>query len=143
MKRYEEALPDLNRANELDPKDDCRFYNHALIYQVLRQFDPGKVTLNRALQLAHQAYKNEPKNYQNTFNLAIYYLAAADSENAKRFYRDALNRGATASSIQTAIDHLEEFLNILPQHQLVDLARRVKAFLEQRLSQQTTSSQSS
>ncbi len=137
MKRYEEALPDFNRAIELDPESGWYLYIRALVCQSLHQSDQAKTDITQAIQLAQQGYRKDPQDYRNTFNLAIYYLAAADHENAKRFYRDALDRGATASSIQGAIQDLEEFLDILPEHPLADLARQAKAFLERRLGEQT------
>ncbi|MFM7426060.1 MAG: hypothetical protein ACKO7W_13895 [Elainella sp.] len=41
-------------------------------------------------------------------------------------------------SIQEAIEDLEDFLVILPEHPLAELARKAKTLLERRLSEQKT-----
>jgi tetratricopeptide (TPR) repeat protein len=131
MKRYEEALQDFNRAIELDP-DDWWFYNRAITHKVMGQLEQAQTDLNQALSLAQTAYTKEPENWDITFNLALYYLAANKDEQAKHYYRDALRRVAPIPDIQFALQDLEDFLMVFPNDRL---GRLVQQVLQKRLAQ--------
>jgi tetratricopeptide (TPR) repeat protein len=131
LKRYQESLADFDQAIELDSNNDWRYYDRALAYQALNQPDRAKADLDRAIQLAQQQYDENPENHGNTFNLALYHLAAGTIPQAWHFYRNALDRGAPLSIIQEAIRDLEDFLGVLPGH---EWAIKAKAELEKRLN---------
>ena len=116
MGRYEEALADFDRALELEPDEDWYLYNHALIYQALGQTDRAQADLTMAIQHTQEMYKEEPQNWSNTLNLALYHLAAGEAEEAERLYREALAGGASLYRIREAIRDLEDFLALFPAH---------------------------
>jgi tetratricopeptide (TPR) repeat protein len=116
--RYEEALADLNRAVELYPEGAWRFYSRALAYLVLGQRDDAATDLKTAIQLAQQRYDpaEDRQDWRNTFNLAIYHLAAEETEKAKSLYQDALSSGASTHHIHEALGDLDDFLTVFPNH---------------------------
>ncbi len=130
MKRDQGALADFDQAIELDSNKDWGYYDRALAYQALNQPDRAKADLDHAIQLAQQEYDENPEDHRNSFNLALYHLAAGTNQQSWRFYRDALNRGAPLSSIQTAVRDLEDFLCLFPGH---EWAAKAKTTLEKRL----------
>jgi tetratricopeptide (TPR) repeat protein len=129
--RAHEALSDFNRSIELKPESDWGLYCRALAYRRLNQPDNATADLERAIQLAHQSYTKTPDDHRNTFNLALYYLAADKLEQSKHFYRDALNRAAPPVRIREAIRDLGDFLTVFPGHQA---AQTFKQALEKRVN---------
>jgi tetratricopeptide (TPR) repeat protein len=125
IRRYQDALVDFNRAVELDSEEDWCLYNRAITYQALGQVEAAKTDLAQAMRLAQATYEKDSSNYQNTFNLALYSLAAGENEHAKHFYRDALRRNAPAPRIQAALRDLEAFLTVFPHHPLARQAHQV------------------
>jgi tetratricopeptide (TPR) repeat protein len=156
LKRYEEALKDLDRSIELDKHLSwpitCRlevylfsnqpervieteipesyegtwqFYIHALAHLKLNQLEPAKADLKQAIAIAQAAYEKDPIDYQNTFNLALYHLAAAHPEESDRLYTSNLT--APIEWLQMAIDDLDDFLQLFPDH---PQAQQVKQMLQ-------------
>jgi tetratricopeptide (TPR) repeat protein len=115
MGRYEEALADFNRAIELDP-NDWYLYDRALTHQALGQTDQAQADLTAAIQRAQEVYEEKPQNWQNTFNLALYHLAAGEAEEAERLYQAALSSSASSYHIRKAIHDLDDFLALFPDH---------------------------
>jgi tetratricopeptide (TPR) repeat protein len=125
-----EALMDFDRALELKPDIDWNWYSRALAYKGLHQPENAKSDFAKAIELAQQDYDKKPEDHQNTFNLAIYHLAAGNLDQSKHFYRDALNRRASAERIREAIRDLEDLLRVFPGH---EAAQRFKQGLEKRV----------
>jgi Flp pilus assembly protein TadD len=111
-------LADLDRAIELNAEDDWHLYDRALTYLVLGQRDDAATDLRTAIQLAQQRYASAEgrQDWRNTFNLAIYHLAAEETETAESLYQDALSSGASAYRIHEAIGDLDDFLTVFPNH---------------------------
>ena len=116
LKLYNEALADFNRAINLDSDDDWYLYNRALAYQALNLADKARADLLLAIKLAKQNYEKDPQNWNNAFNLALYYLAAQYNQPAERFYHHVLSQGASIERIHTAIQDLNDFLTVFPNH---------------------------
>ncbi|MBD2354126.1 tetratricopeptide repeat protein [Tolypothrix sp. FACHB-123] len=116
MQRYQEALQDFDRAINLDINNDWHLYNRALAYKALQQKDKVQADLALAIKLAKQSYEKDPKNWRNTFNLAIYYLAVEYPKPAEDLYNSALSQGASLDSKRDAIQDLNDFLSIFPNH---------------------------
>ncbi|MCI0527390.1 MAG: tetratricopeptide repeat protein, partial [Nitrospira sp.] len=114
--RYEKALVDLNHVIELVSKNDWRFYSRALTYQALGRISEAQTDFTAAIQIARQNYEKSLQDWRNTFNLALYHLAAGETEEAKHFYQEALSRGALPVYIQEAIQDLDDFLVLFPDH---------------------------
>ena len=116
VKQYDEALTDLNFAVELEKDDDWNLYLHALAYKALNQPDKAKNELANAVKLAKPKYDENPQDWQNTLNLALYYLAADYIPTAKQLYELALSQNALPGYICMAIRDLDDFLTVFPEH---------------------------
>ncbi|MEH2395443.1 MAG: tetratricopeptide repeat protein [Nostoc sp.] len=125
LKLYNEALADFNRAIDLDSDSNWRLYNRALAYQALNQPDKAWADLALAIKLAKQHYEKDAKDWSNTFNLALYYLAAQYHQPAERLYLHVLSQGASSESIREAIQDLNDFLTVFPDHMQATSIRRL------------------
>ncbi len=116
LQGYNEALADFSHAINLKSNDDWYLYNRALAYQALNQPDKAWADLALAIKLAKQHYEKDAKDWRNTFNLALYYLAAQYTQPAERLYRHVLSQAASSESIRKAIQDLNDFLTVFPDH---------------------------
>ncbi|WP_445637231.1 Tetratricopeptide repeat protein [Nostoc sp. DSM 114161] len=116
LKRYNEALVDFNRAIDLNCENSWYLYNRALTYLALNQPDKARTDLVLAIKLVKQNYEKDPKDWRNAFNLALYYLAAQYNQPAEQLYRYVLSQGASSESIREAIQDLNDFLTVFPNH---------------------------
>jgi tetratricopeptide (TPR) repeat protein len=125
LERYEEALADFDQAIALEPEQDWYRYDRALTHQALGQTDQALSDLTLAIQRARERYERGPQQWRNTFNLALYNLAAGEAEEAERLYREALSGGASPYRISEALRDLEDFLCVLPDHSEVQAMREL------------------
>ncbi|MGB6296331.1 MAG: tetratricopeptide repeat protein [Rivularia sp. (in: cyanobacteria)] len=116
LKQYDEALTDINRAVELQEDNDVSLYLRALVYKALNQSAKAKIDLANAVEFAKPKYNENPQDWQNTLNLALYYLAADYIPTAKQLYELALSQNASAEHIHEAICDLDDFLTVFPEH---------------------------
>ncbi|MEH2328248.1 tetratricopeptide repeat protein [Nostoc sp.] len=116
LKLYNEALADFNRAIDLDSESNWYLYNRALAYQALNQPDKAWADLALAIKLAKQHYEKDAKDWSNAFNLALYYLAAQYHQPAERLYIHVLSQGASLEHTHAAIQDLNDFLTVFPNH---------------------------
>ncbi|BBD68799.1 tetratricopeptide repeat protein [Nostoc commune NIES-4072] len=116
LKQYNEALADFNRAIGLKSHDDWYLYDRALTYLALNQANKAQIDLALAIKLAKQHYEKDTKDWRNTFNLALYYLAAHYTQPAEQLYRYTLSQGASLERIRIAIQDLNDFLTVFPNH---------------------------
>jgi tetratricopeptide (TPR) repeat protein len=126
---YEAALADFDRVNDLDESHWWR-YQCALVYLVQGQVEAAASNLQRAIALAEPEYQKNPQDWRNTFNLAVYHLAAGHTAEANRLDREGVN--APPHSIRDAIDDLEDFLTVRPGH---EQATAMRDFLQQLLDE--------
>jgi len=139
MEHYDEALADFNRAVELEPDEDWPLYDRALIYQALRQVVEVHADLTVAIQYARQTYEETSQDWRNIFNLALYHLAAGESMEAERLYREALSGEASPYLIREAIRNLDDLLALFPDHlQAQTMRDLLQAHLEEKSSSPTT-----
>jgi len=61
-------------------------------------------------------YQEDQQNWINAFNLALYLLAAGESEEAERLNRKILSLGVPRYNILEAIHDLDDFLALFPRH---------------------------
>jgi len=116
LKLYNEALADFNRSINLDSDSNWKLYNRALAYQALNLADKARADLMLAIKFAKQHCEKDANDWSNTFNLALYYLAAQYIQPAEQLYRYALSKGASSESIREAIQNLNDFLTVFPDH---------------------------
>ena len=119
--RYEEALKDFDRLIELDPEDnDWARYLRALTLTKLDRPTEAQADLQSAIALSQAKQAKDPMvsdrpeviDWQNNFNLALYYLAAGRFEEGGGLY----DRSSEASrdSIEDAIRDLDDYLTLFP-----------------------------
>jgi hypothetical protein len=77
------------------------------------------------ISIAQATYKEVQPNWCNTFNLALYHFAAAHPEESDRRYTSNLT--APIELLQMAIDDLDDFLHLFPDH---SQAQQVKQLLQ-------------
>ncbi|MEH2232090.1 MAG: tetratricopeptide repeat protein [Nostoc sp.] len=116
LKLYNEALADFNHAIDLDSASNWKLYNRALAYLALNQADKARADLLFAIKLAKEDYEKDAKDWNNAFNLALYYLAAQYTQPAEQLYRYVLSQGASLERIHAAIQDLNDFLTVFPNH---------------------------
>ncbi|MBD2501129.1 tetratricopeptide repeat protein [Anabaena azotica] len=119
MGRYDQALADFNYALKLSPQSDWIIYNRGLAYQALGKIDKSKTDLATAIQLARKAYQSNPQkanDFRNGVNLAIYYVAAGNTEQSEKFYREVISKNIPKYILREAIRDLDDFLMIFPNH---------------------------
>ena len=110
----EPALADLEAVLALRPEDDWSLYRRALLHQALGQAAQAEADVAAAIKGARKRYAEEPKDWPNTLNLALYEFAAGRAEEAEQLYRQALAEGAAARHIRQALSDLEEYLALRP-----------------------------
>ena len=125
VKQYDEALTDLNRAVELEKDDDWNLYLRALAYKALNQPNKAQTDIANAVKLAKPKYDENPQDWQNTLNLALYYLAADYIPTAKQLYELALSQNALPGYIRMAIRDLDDFLTVFPEHSQAQAMREL------------------
>ncbi len=141
--RYEDAVLNFRKTLKLAPEggydESVRAVLEVLEEIVLKKFELSRfrlkfnldqqetteTDLRRAISIAQAAYKKDPINYQNTFNLALYHLAAGHHEESDRLYTSNLT--APIEWLQMAIDDLDDFLHLFPDH---PQAQQVKQLLQ-------------
>ena len=116
MMDYERALADLNRAVDLNTRLDWLRYNRALTYLKLNQPEEAQTDLSAAIEIAQQFYNSNPRNWENNFNLALYYLALENNTEAEHLYEEAIFLGASPSNIREAVQDLDTFLTHFSSH---------------------------
>ncbi|MDF2387359.1 hypothetical protein JMG10_38270 [Nostoc ellipsosporum NOK] len=114
----------------LDSDSDWYLYNRALTYLALNQPDKARADLALAIKLAKEHFQKDPKNWRNSFNLALYYLAAQYHQPAEQLYRYILSQGASLERIRGAIQDLNDFLTVFPNHvQATTMQKLLQSYL--------------
>ena len=116
LQQYNKALEDLNRAIELKEDNDWNLYLRALAYKALNQPDKAQTDFANAIKLAKPKYEENPQDWQNTLNLALYYLAFDDISTAKQLYEFVIYQDVLQGYIDMAIRDLDDFLTVFPNH---------------------------
>jgi tetratricopeptide (TPR) repeat protein len=123
------ALIHLDWAIKVDPKNDWTHYLRALTHLKLNHPEAAETNCQQAISIAQTAYEKDPIDYRNTFNLALYHLAAAHPEESDRLYTSNLT--APIEWLQMAIDDLDNFLHLFPDHaQAQQVKQRLQGAIE-------------
>jgi tetratricopeptide (TPR) repeat protein len=125
MSRYEEAMENFDQALKIDCEWDWAYYLRASAHLQLNKLESAETDFQKAISIANVAYGQRATNYRNTFNLALYYLAADHPEESDRLYTSNLT--APIEWLQMAIDDLNDFLQLFPDH---PQAQQVKQLLQ-------------
>ena len=136
-KRYEEALKDFDRSIELDPEDnDWVRYLRALTLTKLDRPTEAQTDLQSAIALSQAKQAKDPMvsdrpeviDWQNNFNLALYYLAAGRFEEGGGLYDRASE--ASTEMVEMAIRDLDDYLMVFPDRlQARDVRDRLSSLI--------------
>jgi len=131
MGRYEDALADFNRAIALKPDEDWYQYERALTYRAMGREEEAQDDLAAAIRRAREAYAENPCAWSNVLNLALYHLAAGETERAEQLYEEAI-AGAPPPLLREALQDLDDLLVLFPDHRPALVRReRLQAHLEE------------
>jgi len=122
----EPALADLEAVLVLRPEDDWSLYRRALVHRALGQAAQSEADMVAAIEGAQKRYAEEPKDWPNILNLALYEYAAGRAEEAERLYREALAGGTLAKHIHQALSDLEEYLALWPGQARAELCELLR-----------------
>jgi tetratricopeptide (TPR) repeat protein len=125
LNQAEKAVQDFDHVIELSPRDKLVYYLRALAHLKLNQPKPAETDFQKAIAISTSKYEEDPIDYQNNFNLALYHLAAAHPEESDRLYTSNLT--APIEWRPMAIDDLDDFLQLFPDH---SQAQQVKQLLQ-------------
>jgi tetratricopeptide (TPR) repeat protein len=119
----EKAVEDFSRAIEPDAEAKWAYYLRAIAYLKLNQPEPAENDFQKAISTSTSKYEKDPIDWCNTFNLALYHLAAAHPEESDRLYTS--NLAAPIEWLQMAIDDLDDFLHLCPDHSQAQQAKQL------------------
>lgn len=114
--QYNQALQDFNCSLQLKADSNWTLYLRALAYKAFEQTENSKVDLDQAIKLAQQGYEQDPYHHRNTFNLALYCLAAQKCSQADYYYQDAVSKEPASERIRAAMRDLEDLLTVFPDY---------------------------
>jgi tetratricopeptide (TPR) repeat protein len=131
LHRYDKAIEVFNQKLNKNPDNDWTHYlralalaktsgvdavldaHHPAAANLPERVEPAIADLTQAIQLAQTAREKDPDDWQNTFNLALYYLAAGHSPEAQALYESGLSL-APAWLISMAYRDLRDYLQLFP-----------------------------
>ncbi len=116
LSEYEQALADFNYALTLEPKSNWKQYTRALAYLALNQVELAQADLIAAIQQAKAEYDQNPTDWCNIFNLALYYLVNSQIDEAEMLYGFASD--APNNWVRMAIRDLRDLLVVFPSNTL-------------------------
>jgi tetratricopeptide (TPR) repeat protein len=126
LKHYDRAIPDFDQAIALAQENDWYYYCRAIAHLARNHLAAADSDMARAIDLAQTKYDQDPTDWQNTFNLALYHLIANHFDIAEGLYRQA-SLTASRDFIQSARRDLQDLLSLFPDH---ELAQQMVALLQ-------------
>jgi tetratricopeptide (TPR) repeat protein len=131
LTHIEHALADLNRAINLAATYDWYFYWRGLAHLLANNEIQANADFAKAIDLATHAHNMAPKDWRNTFNLAIYHLAAIHRSEAACFVDEAISCGTPYYRMRGAIADLTDFPVFFPGHeQAISLKQRLEVAVD-------------
>ena len=114
--RYDLALSYFDQALELRPNNDWAHYQRGLIYLIRDETSLTHQAITHAIEMARPRYEDNPQNWRNTFQLALYRLVNGETKTARQLYQEAIIGQPPQSSIREAADDVTDFLRFFPDH---------------------------
>ena len=124
MNNYTKSLADFNLVLELQPDNDWCLYLRGLNYKLLGQFNKAQTDFYNAIKVSKKSHEKGSDDWHNTFNLALYSLAAGKTAQSHKLYQYLANY-ASSDIIKTAIRDLDDFLIIFPRHMQAIIMRQL------------------
>jgi tetratricopeptide (TPR) repeat protein len=116
MAKYEEALTDLTHAIELDDTDDWWRYHRAQLHWLRGEPEQANADILTAIEQSSHQRAQDPLDWNNILNLALYYLAVDQFQSSEQLYHEAIDQNAPSNTIRDAINDLNDFLTMHPNH---------------------------
>ena len=140
--QFEEALADLDHTITLIEKDrwsttqqaladpdhaiphdtDWYWYERALLHLLMEQQVATHADIEMAIKIANISLQHIPEHiadyYRISFNLALYHLARGNAEESEAKYSRLLASCAAIPTIRDVGIDMQEFLAIVPEHEL-------------------------
>ena len=130
MSQFEQALSDINQALEIKPEDDWSIYCRAVVFLASGKTALAQADLAEAIRLAEVHYGEQPTDWQNTFNLALYHLANNEAAEAESLYREGIAGNATLGHIRDAVGDLDDLATVIPDSGDVSTMRTLLASVQ-------------
>jgi hypothetical protein len=93
------------------------------------------IDLEQAISKAQETYQQRQTDWQNTLNLAIYHLAAANNDESITLYQNTISQNIPVYFIHDAIQDLIEYLQLFPSHSLAqEMQQQLHNHLVSRIS---------
>jgi len=125
MKKYSEALDDINKAIEIDPRDGRYYSLRGYCYNSMDMYQAAIISLTRAMEFGYVSYDNFYNRAQSYFRLGNYQKALADVEQALKMnpddHQSLYLRGSVyymQSEPNKAINDLNRAIEIAPSDRL-------------------------
>jgi tetratricopeptide (TPR) repeat protein len=122
MGRYEEALADFDRAIALDEKSGWQRYDRAQVHYLLHDESAFQQDMAVAIDLEKQARassNNVLDSWRRDFNLAVFTLFLGSDPEIQHSYERLIADCLFLSSLQDALEDLEDLLTIQPKNVLI------------------------
>ena len=128
--KSEESIEYLKAVVELFELSTWKKYLYSLALLKSGDVQEAKMQLDRAIDIAASSRDEDPTNFDNAFNLALYYVAHQMHQKAHTLYKNNVEEGASSTFISIAINDLYEYLKLFPDNQE---AHRAIDYLESHL----------
>jgi tetratricopeptide (TPR) repeat protein len=112
MGRHDEALADLTRAIELNSDNDWHHYQRALALHCVGDTDRAAAEVRSAAALVTETLKSTDYDYQDAYNIGVYFAALLDYEGARNRFTSAIRVFLNAQGRREAIDDLRELCTV-------------------------------
>jgi tetratricopeptide (TPR) repeat protein len=126
MNQAEKAIEDFDRSIQIDPEFDWVYIFRGLAKLRLNQMEAAEADFHHTIAPLQAKYEEDPTDWSNTFNLALYHLTAENQEESDRLY--TTNLTAPKEWLEMAISDLDDFLHLFPDH---SQAQQVRSMLQE------------
>lgn len=112
LNNYAKAIEDFLSVLASDPDNEWNYYLLGIAQKKDGKLTESIINLEKAINLGKNKYEKSGCSFREAFNLAIYYLAAGQTQAAYALYGKTIAAGATDEWLNMAIQDLEELLSI-------------------------------
>jgi len=121
VQRFTESLAEFDAfLNQEHEKHDWALFDKALVLKKMGHDDDAASCLTQAISLL-RAQNERHIDYRETFNRALYHLAANELAESKHLYQDALRSNPPAWALIEAKRDLSYFMRLFPNNETAQL----------------------
>jgi len=115
---YQRALDDFNKLIG-SSKSKKYYYQRSLVYLAIGQSDRARQDIASAIQLAKKRYQSGTNDWEDIFELALYYVADNRWEVAKKLYSEMFIKEVPGIFVKNALADLKDLLTIKPNNKII------------------------